>query len=237
MNPIQEQMYVLCKIQDIESRRRELLHKIEDIPTKIASIEDQIAQFYDDLEAEEKLLVSLEQKYREAENTLDFLDSSISKGKSKITQVKNNKEYRSSLKEIDVLGKKREDLEDSMLKCLEDIEDIKMSISKKMKLLAVHKEKLTSEKNAILNEESEVRASRYNLGEKVKNARKSIDPEMLLIFDNLAKRVKNRPASQVLNSICLGCNMRIPYQMLIKLQKFSELNFCPHCGRIIYWGE
>ncbi|NDF01727.1 MAG: hypothetical protein EB034_26220, partial [Verrucomicrobia bacterium] len=37
------------------------------------------------------------------------------------------------------------------------------------------------------------------------------------------------------HSSCGGCHMRLPTQIMVACQSQSEINSCPHCGRILYF--
>ena len=41
----------------------------------------------------------------------------------------------------------------------------------------------------------------------------------------------------VKNGTCRGCNMNIPPQLYIVLQRGATIETCPSCHRIIYWED
>jgi hypothetical protein len=41
----------------------------------------------------------------------------------------------------------------------------------------------------------------------------------------------------VVDAVCQGCHLNIPWQLFNELHRFDELTFCPHCRRIIFCQE
>ncbi len=76
---------------------------------------------------------------------------------------------------------------------------------------------------------AELRAERDKLAAAVK-------PEVLKRYGNIRMR-RGLAVVSVRNGTCQGCNMNIPPQLYIIIQRGQTIETCPSCHRIIYWED
>ena len=65
----------------------------------------------------------------------------------------------------------------------------------------------------------------------------SVDQGLLKKYEVLRDRRGGRAISQVIAGVCQACHINIPPQKFNELIRGESLLTCPHCHRIIYWGE
>jgi predicted nucleic acid-binding Zn-ribbon protein len=65
----------------------------------------------------------------------------------------------------------------------------------------------------------------------------AVDQRMLKTYDLLRDKRAGVAISSVIGGICQGCHLEIPPQKFNELQRCNEIMSCPHCNRLIYWGE
>ena len=70
-----------------------------------------------------------------------------------------------------------------------------------------------------------------------KRIRKQVDESVLKKYDHIKAHKEGIGLSPVVKGVCQGCHMGIPPQKFNELMRGDELMNCPHCRRIIYWGE
>ena len=76
---------------------------------------------------------------------------------------------------------------------------------------------------------AELRVERDKLAADVK-------PDVLKRYSSIRLR-RGLAVVSVRNGTCQGCNMNIPPQLYIVLQRGVSIEICPSCSRIIYWEE
>ena len=65
---------------------------------------------------------------------------------------------------------------------------------------------------------------------------KDISSALLKQYETIRRKRQGIAIVAVEAGTCRGCYMNIPPQAYIQLQKgSSDLIFCPHCHRILYW--
>jgi predicted nucleic acid-binding Zn-ribbon protein len=76
---------------------------------------------------------------------------------------------------------------------------------------------------------AEQRAERDKLATQVK-------PDVLKRYASIRMR-RGLAVVSVRNGTCQGCNMNIPPQLYIVIQRGQTIETCPSCHRIIYWED
>ena len=64
-----------------------------------------------------------------------------------------------------------------------------------------------------------------------------LPPPILSRYEFIRSRLANPVIVPVDNGICSGCNIAIPPQAYIELQKGQQILSCPNCQRLIYWTQ
>ena len=78
----------------------------------------------------------------------------------------------------------------------------------------------------------------FNALEKVRSRLCSdFDQSLLKKYLFLKERKGGLAISSVVTGVCQTCHMGIPPQKFNELIRGSDLMTCPHCNRIIYWGD
>ncbi len=232
-----KQIDVLVELQEIEIKTGVIKSQISKVSGKLDKLDSEINAFESEIDDEEKLINDFKQKYRSCETDVQVNNTKAEKSQEKLKLVKTNKEYQSSLKEIDEIKATSSKIEDEMLQYLEKIETSEKNILKKKESNSILAEKLKKEKDIIIQESGQGRKEVAKLEEEWINISKKIDPKLLEKLSVVKEMVSGRAIAAVKNAVCLGCNMQIPPQAYNELQRTERLEFCPHCQRIIYWEK
>jgi predicted nucleic acid-binding Zn-ribbon protein len=162
----------------------------------------------------------------------------IRKSEAKLSAVKTNKEYQSSLKEIDDLKDMSSKKEDDMIEFLDRIEEAENVLKAKMAEFSKLEVQIKTEKEIIQKEAQEGRERLGNLGADRETVSGGIDANMLATFNRIKANQTNQIGIvAVKDAVCQGCHMNIPPQMYNELQRGDSLKRCPICERIIYWKD
>ncbi|MEA3436322.1 MAG: C4-type zinc ribbon domain-containing protein [Thermodesulfobacteriota bacterium] len=232
-----KQIDILVELQEIEIKTEVIKSEINKVSGKLDRLDNELKAFESEIDEEEKVINSFKQKYRLGETDLQVNNTKAEKSQEKLKLVKTNKEYQSSLKEIDEIKAINSKIEDEMLQYLENIETSEKNILKKKKNNSILAEKLKKEKVIIIQESEQGRKKVAQIEEEWKTISKKIDPKLLEKFSVVKEMVNGRAIAAVKDAVCLGCNMHIPPQTYNELQRNEKLEFCPYCQRIIYWEK
>jgi hypothetical protein len=160
----------------------------------------------------------------------------IQKSQEKLRSVKTNKEYQSSLKEIDDIKLINSKIEDEMLEFLEQIESAEKALNEQKKRYSQIVDDTNREKDSINRDTEHYKQKLAQLESDRNLVKDTLDSTILDIFYRVkAKQADGVAIAEVKDEVCQGCNLNIPPQMYIDLQHRNSLKNCPSCERIIYW--
>jgi len=229
-----EQIDILVRLQKIELETNYINSQIGEFPQRLKKIDEELHAFQGAIAEEENRLTELKKKYRTYESDAEMNLSRIKKSKEKLGSVKTNKEYQSSMKEIEDLEAINSKIEDDMIECLETMDGIESKINSKKKEYSQLSDRAKAEKDLLQRESDQARASLARLNADRSSLTKTIAPELLKKYNMVKDLVGNVAITAVKKGVCQGCNVNIPPQLYNELQRFDTLMFCPYCQRIIY---
>jgi predicted nucleic acid-binding Zn-ribbon protein len=227
-----EQIDILVRLQKIELESNYINSQLGELPHRLEKIE--LRAFQGAIAEEENRLTELKKKYRTYESDAEMNLSRIKKSKEKLGSVKTNKEYQSSLKEIEDLEVINSKIEDDMIECLETMDGIESEIDSQKKDYSLLSDRVKAEKDLLQQKSDQAKENLARLDADRSSLTKTIDPELLRKYNMVKDLVGNVAITAVKNAVCQGCNVNIPPQLYNELQRFDTLMFCPHCQRIIY---
>ena len=237
VNLTKAQIETLVKLQQIEIEIAKIKSYLSRVPGRIEALDRELDAFKQKLDSDKTVVEEQNQKYRAYEADVQDNLTKIEKSEQKLSAVKTNKEYQSSLKEIDDLKSVNAGLEDEMLSCLTLIENAEQQMKAgEQDFLAMSAE--TEKDRAEINQEADrEKESLTQLESEWERVSSEIDPNILDTFSKVKSGQANGIAVvSVKDSVCQGCNMNIPPQMYNELQRGDNLKNCPSCERIIYWA-
>ena len=233
-----EQISALVKLQQIEIEISNIEAKLGKVNLRFEELDGKQLNLKQILDQQESTIKEMNHQYRAYESDAQTNLDRIKKSEAKLHSVKTNKEYQSSLKEIDDLKEKNSKLEDEMIEFLERIEEADKVLKAKMAAYSALKTEIQTEKETIQREAQEERNQLDKLNAQWKTLSESIDAELLDTFNRIKANQTNKIGIvAVSSSVCQGCHMNIPPQLYNELQRGDKLQRCPICERIIYWKD
>jgi predicted nucleic acid-binding Zn-ribbon protein len=237
MNNLQEQISILIQIQVVETDIVQACRQISVLTADAAALDQQVAEHEVRLTDEKQALEHMRKSYRDLEAESKINDELVVKSNEKLRAVKTNKEYQSTLKEIEEHHKKNSGIEDRMLDLLETIESAELAVKEKAAVLAEGVQLSREKKETLIKKAQHERKVVEELKAKEAGIRAKANSKIITVLEDVKKKVRGLAVVPVQKAICMGCHMNIPPQLFNELQRFDELRFCPHCHRIIFWKE
>jgi predicted nucleic acid-binding Zn-ribbon protein len=234
----QEQIATLVKLQKIEIESSSIKEQLSTVDQRIEVLAKKLLDFNQTIEEQKSLINELNEKYRSYESDLQMHLDGIKKSEAKLTSVKTNKEYQSSLKEIDDLKSMNSKIEDDMIEFLDRIEEAENLLKAKTAEFSELESQIKAEKEIIQKEAEEGRHRLENLDAEWKTFSDDIEAEILATYNQIKENQAYKIGIvAVKDAVCQGCHMNIPPQMYNELQRGDSLKRCPICERIIYWKD
>ncbi len=234
----EEQIVTLVKLQKIDTEAQKLESLLKEIPVRIGILDERLEKFMGTVEEDENLISELNKKYRTYESDVQLNLGMIQKSQEKLRSVKTNKEYQSSLKEIEDIKSKNSKIEDEMLEFLERIESAERDLNERRDAYSIIVDETNREKVSIEKDGDQSKQKLVGLASDRNAVTDLLDSTILDIFYRVkAKQPDSVAIAEVKDAVCQGCNLNIPPQLYIELQHRNSLKNCPSCERIIYWED
>jgi len=230
-----KQIEQLIVLQRVDNEILNLEKTIEEAPKKVASIKERLdIQKNQKAEVEEKIRMLKEQEDK-LNKEIEEDNSKIKKSKNKLMMVENSREYHAMMREMDNLEKTNRMREEEKLAVEEDLttqNNLLASLDSEISRLEAEYEEMQRNLDSQLKE---AEARREELKKERENAQQEIPKPILSRYEFIRSRLNNPVIVPVEEGVCTGCNISIPPQSFIELQKGQQILSCPNCQRLIFW--
>lgn len=177
----------------------------------------------------------IESDKKKLELDVEALKERISKYSLQQFQTKKNEEYRALAHEIETCKGNIAKLEDQILELMEQADGVAKDLSAALKTAAEAKKDVDVEVAELTNREENFKKKLAELQANRTELAAVVEEGALARYERLLKSKGENVIVGIQHSSCGGCHMRLPTQVMIACQSQSEMNACPHCGRIIYF--
>lgn len=235
--PLKKRLKLLLELQTCDNQVTGILRKKAEAPLRIKGLRGDLEEIdRQNKEAQDKL-EAIKKERRGFESEVQELVGRIEKSSIKLSNVKSNKEYTAALKEIEDLKAMQFSLEDKILKYMEDTENLEKDLQsrkKKRQEAAAEAEKMT----IVMQEEiKELDKQLEALQQQRPHLIEGVEKSLLKTYSLLMERKGGQAVAAVVRGVCQACHIGLPPQDFNNLLKGDAILTCPHCNRLIYWGE
>lgn len=235
MNP---QLRPLIDLQTLDLRMAEIKDQQRKLPVLLETaripLSDATKQLAD-------LTVSVEaatKDRRAQEKDLEAHESQTEKMRTRLSELKTNKEYQAHLFEIEMANKKKSEIEERILVYMEKIEQQQKGIAEAQARKAEAEKQFAEEKARLDAQQATLTAELSELEQKHKEIAVGVEKGLLARYAKLRASRKDQALAPVRNGICFGCKLQISPQLVAQVKRSDALLFCSFCGRMLYWeGE
>jgi uncharacterized protein len=234
---LKHQLLLLKKIQDIDIQIGLIEKEAQELNADAERLVAEIRRYEDSLEIRKNELDELANARRTLEAELIEHTDRIKKNEDRLKNIKNDKEFKASTKEMNTAKKDKLSKESEVIKLNATIDEKKGFVQEEEDGLRNKKDALEAKKLSIeKNKENVERVIKEKTNEKMIIAN-NVSSAVLKKYETIKEKRHGIAIVSAVAGICQGCHMNIPPQAYIHLQKdSSDLIFCPHCHRILYWN-
>jgi hypothetical protein len=230
-----EQLKCLIEYQKIEDKKNQLIRSYEEAPRRLAELEKEFEFFEGQYLSKKEESDNARKTHRSVEQQIEDLRARMSRQKTRLGEVKTNKEYQAMLKEIDETKKEISSNEDTALELMDAIEGLGKEVSDLGNDLEEKRKKLEAERAVVQRDADELKGRLDRLEAIRQLVRERVNPDLLKKTDFLFQKQAGIAVSSAENGVCSVCHMNIPPQKFIELQRDEDILQCPHCHRFLYW--
>lgn len=230
---MRETLLALYELQKIDKNAYVLTQQAEEIPRQIHEIEQSLEGFRSELGVLNTQLETLRGEQRDIEAKNAEEGEKHRKWKTRLHDIKSPREYQALSREVELGERHIRENEERVLELMQAIETLQKEIKTKTDSLR-GAEAGVSAKVRVLRERQaglSVEAEAASQGREV--LAKKINSRVLKRYDSLRAKKSGLAVVATKDGACAGCNMAVRPQQLVEMQRFTNIEQCAICQRIM----
>ncbi|MEW6272393.1 MAG: C4-type zinc ribbon domain-containing protein [Thermodesulfobacteriota bacterium] len=225
---------ILASLQEIDRRNRERQLELAELERQSTELQERLTGKRQRVEAARVESGNANGRRRQLEEQLQDEERKIKERRMRLNRIRNDKELVVAQREIELTKEANSRLEEEILTLLEQSEAVdgglreaEGELRELEERVAKHEEHARSRIAQLRGEIESDRGERDALASKLNvSVRKR--------YEQVFARRGGVAVVEVRRGICLGCNMHVPPQLYIEIQKGRDVIVCPSCQRILY---
>ncbi len=231
---LRTQLKVLEALQELDIKIDRLKKNQGALPAALRTLDEGLAKLKASTDAKKNQLTEVEKQQRQTQAAQDLNRDRLTRSMSRLEAVQNSQEFQAVNKEIDQLKKMMAGLDETTKKSVTDVE----ALNKDLAALGEQASKLQGERDAqaqtLSGEGAKLEGEIGVLMKERGRHTSQIDPRILSQYDRVRGARAGLGIVPAIAGRCKGCNMMVPPQLFIEIQKTSGLHQCPSCHRILF---
>ncbi len=237
---IEEQYDILIELQKIDIDIDKEEKKKRSLPLMIEGVTKEIQELKDSLKNKNENHKNLQIKLKRKELDLAEKSNKINKHQEDLYggKISDIKELKQIQKVIANYKEEKDSIEEVVLDLMEEMEDLDKSIGNldedlkgKEKEFKKCKEEIDSAGLVIEKNMSSLNIKRGEILSKI------TDDRLLKEYELLRKEKGGKAIMEVDGSVCPGCYLDLPSDVIYQLKKNRKIIICPNCSRILIWKD
>ncbi|MFW5839659.1 MAG: zinc ribbon domain-containing protein [Planctomycetota bacterium] len=235
----------LLTLQNIEKQLAQVRNRLRIRKAAVNQQQKKIDDLQGQIDAVTERITTLRKEADSHELTLKIKDAEVDKLRTALNTAKTNKGYASILTQINTHKADNAKLEESTLKLIEEIDNLKSGSDEFAKQMQTEAQRLEEVKANSAAEIDRLSAMLDDLQAKRDAAAENIDPGALATFDRIAANYDGEAMAMIethgkkppYSYVCGGCFMGLTAEHANALATRDEIRTCDNCGRILYVDE
>ncbi len=237
MNVYLKQIEQLLELQKVDDAIYAVKQELKKAPLELKSLEDRFNSAEEKRNKVVEKVTHIQEQQKRISFDIDNDVANIKKSKNKLAQVSNQREYHAMMREMDSMEKQNRTREEEKVALQEEMQlqeealaEIDRDYLALKAELEVRREGLQERIDSAEGKLSSLEADRSNAGSEV-------PAPVFQRYEFIRHRLDHPVIVPVEAGICSGCNISIPPQSFIELQRGQQILSCPNCQRLVYWCE
>jgi hypothetical protein len=232
---VRDQLDALQELSSVDLQLTELDSQLAQIPAHVAELDAEVQVLRNLLEKERQQLVEAEEWDQQAEREIRLQEELLAKSRGKQSGARNERELTAAQREIEAIKKATSDRDEERLQMMEAMNERRRNIAKHEAEIGELQKVLDAAAAEAREKAVEVEGKKRQWDDRRASAAAKLKPRVLKLYDNIRKSRANAVV-ELSDETCLGCNMSLPPQMYIDVQRMNRIFQCPYCSRIIYFN-
>lgn len=228
----------LIELQRLDLRIMEISEQRRKIPDRLHAVEAPLREAKQSLQEISAAIEVLVKERRAHEKDVEAQDAHTDKMRARLSELKTNKEYQAHLFELQMANKKKSEIEDKVLACMEKIEQLQQAAKEAQDKVRAVEQTFIKEKQVLDELDKKLSGELASLESQQQDRSAHVEAGLLARYTKLKASRKDQALAAIKGGMCSGCRLQIPPQLIAEVKRSQDLHTCPYCHRMLYWdGE
>jgi uncharacterized protein len=229
---------IIEKLLILQDRNRKILrvsHELEHIGPERTSLQARAVGTQSQLEAAKLRVKQIESERKRLDLDIEAKKSQIEKYANQQLQTRKNEEYKALAHEIEMAKETIFKIEDQEIVLMEQTEVAQKVVAHATTEAAAAKKLLESQIGLLNQREENLKKELADLQQGKTEIAAAVEEGARSRYERLFKGKGENVVVGIEHSVCGGCHMKLPAQIIASCRGQAELVTCPNCGRILYY--
>lgn len=225
----------LISLQETALAIRRLNEEIAALPHRQEQVERQFAEANREFLALQASYEATKTMRREQESTLEAEQQKHQKFKEDLMKARNEREYTTALREIDVTKKTASNLETEILRLMEQTETLEKQVQERTPEIEARRVTVDQELAGIAASAEAAKQKLAALQQERQQLFDTLGPLAKATYQRLSRMRNGIVLAEARDYSCQACRMQIRPQTFNDIKRAESLITCESCGRILYF--
>ncbi len=232
---MREQIEILASLQNVDREIKEKNGIKQKLQGELQSKERDILAKKKEIELLTAVLAAKEKLRLEKDRILQDEGKKAMDKRMRMNRIKNSKELQALQREIDQIKQNNGELEEALIKVLEELDSVKAAIKGKEDEVGKMQEEWNQKQAELESQISGIDRVVSEAATRRQSIASQIGSDLISRYELIFSRRGGTAVVEVTGGICQGCFMNIPPQLWNEIIRSEKLNLCPSCQRILYY--
>jgi predicted nucleic acid-binding Zn-ribbon protein len=234
---VNSQLQLLIELQKFDLRIFQIQDAQRKAPELLKAVETPLQEILTRLQTLKNTGESLVTQQRSVERELATQEDLLHKVRSRLSEIKTNKEYQAHLFEIEQARKKKDSIEESVLETMARVEENQKAVKELEEQAQEAQKVFNAEKARVEGQIAELANELSDLERQQKIVADTVKKPLLARYNGLKTRRKGFAVAEVRDGACGGCRLQLPPQLVAEVRRGDELMDCSYCHRILFMAH
>jgi predicted nucleic acid-binding Zn-ribbon protein len=225
----------LIELQRLDSTAADGQRRIAEAPERRKEFDARLERASRDVAGAKDRLTANQNARRALEKDVAVHQGRLSKFRDQLMEVKTNVEYQAAQKEITFAQAEVKKLEDGILELMVEADDLSAAVKRAEAALGAEQKAVDGDGRALAAELAALDVSLTRAAEERARVLAALAPEVLAIYESLARRRNGIAVAQARDGICTICHVRLRPQVFNTIRRNDGIVQCDSCQRILFY--
>ena len=233
--PVHADLERLIALQRLDTAAEAARKKLADEPERDKAFDARLDGARQRVATARDRLTDNQNARRAIEKEVAVHQGRLSKFREQAMAVKTNQEYHAIQHEIAHAQAEIKKHEDAMLERMLEADDLTAGVKKAESELAAEQKAIDTDRKVMKTEHGELQKSLEKMGEERAAIVAALDKQVLLTFEQVAKKRHGVAVAEAKDGICTICHVRLRPQVFNTVRRNESIIQCDSCNRILYF--